>query len=217
MKHYILKNLAIWLAESILTHNLRTRILPDMGLVVKYYNIRFHFRLFLGKTKDTIFQKIQKTLFWGPFSALFSQILAKIIFPGKFFQIFPKKSVFNYSSYLPPCKKSEKVSEPFLRKILNEQMDGQMDRQTDRQRWFYTTIHLMRVQKIEVINCKRGFTNWREYYFIRTLPHFKQQCTIKMHLMRDPKVDVLDSFLVKIPCQRRNSCIYRNPISSRSW
>ena len=33
---YILKNPAIWLADSILAHNSRTRILPDMGLVVKY-------------------------------------------------------------------------------------------------------------------------------------------------------------------------------------
>ena len=33
---YILKNPTIWLADSILAHNLRTRILPDMGLVVKY-------------------------------------------------------------------------------------------------------------------------------------------------------------------------------------
>ena len=31
-----LKKPATWLADSILAHNLRTRILPDMGLVVKY-------------------------------------------------------------------------------------------------------------------------------------------------------------------------------------
>ena len=34
--YYILKNPAIWLADSILAHNSRARILPDMGLVVKY-------------------------------------------------------------------------------------------------------------------------------------------------------------------------------------
>ena len=33
---YILKNPAISLADSILAHNSRTRILPDMGLAVKY-------------------------------------------------------------------------------------------------------------------------------------------------------------------------------------
>ena len=31
LRYYILKNLAIWLADSILAHNSRTRILPDMG------------------------------------------------------------------------------------------------------------------------------------------------------------------------------------------
>ena len=36
LRYYILKNPAIWLANSILTHNLRTRILPDLGLVMKY-------------------------------------------------------------------------------------------------------------------------------------------------------------------------------------
>ena len=32
--YYTLKNLVIWLVESIFTHNLRTRILPDKELVV---------------------------------------------------------------------------------------------------------------------------------------------------------------------------------------
>ena len=36
LRYYILKNLAIWLANSILAHNLRIRYLSDMGLVVKY-------------------------------------------------------------------------------------------------------------------------------------------------------------------------------------
>ena len=36
LRNYILKNPAIWLADSILPRNLRTRILPDIGLVVKY-------------------------------------------------------------------------------------------------------------------------------------------------------------------------------------
>ena len=38
LRYYILKNPAIWLADSILTHNSSTRIMPDMGLVVKYQN-----------------------------------------------------------------------------------------------------------------------------------------------------------------------------------
>ena len=36
LKYYILKNLAILLANSIWAHNWRPRILPDMGLVLKY-------------------------------------------------------------------------------------------------------------------------------------------------------------------------------------
>ena len=35
LRYYILKNPAIWLADSIFAYNLRTRILPDMALVVK--------------------------------------------------------------------------------------------------------------------------------------------------------------------------------------
>ena len=36
LRYYILKNTAIWLVDSILAHSLRTRILSDMELVVKY-------------------------------------------------------------------------------------------------------------------------------------------------------------------------------------
>ena len=36
LRYYILKNPVIWLADSILDHNLRTTILPDMGLVLQY-------------------------------------------------------------------------------------------------------------------------------------------------------------------------------------
>ena len=36
LRYYILKNPAIWLADNILVHNSRNRILPDMELVVKY-------------------------------------------------------------------------------------------------------------------------------------------------------------------------------------
>ena len=36
LRYYILKNAATWLAKSTLNHNLRARILPDMGLIAKY-------------------------------------------------------------------------------------------------------------------------------------------------------------------------------------
>ena len=78
--YYILNNSAILLADSILPHNWRPRILPDMGLVlIINNNISFHFRLFPRKTNDKILQKIQKTLFWGHFD-LFCPILGKYEF-----------------------------------------------------------------------------------------------------------------------------------------
>ena len=36
LRYYFLKNPTIWLANSILSHKLRTRIFPDMVLVMKY-------------------------------------------------------------------------------------------------------------------------------------------------------------------------------------
>ena len=65
--------------------NLRTRILPDMRLVVKYQqqyinNNSFHFRLFPRKFKDKISKKSKKNLFWD---TLFTQIRAKMNCPGK--------------------------------------------------------------------------------------------------------------------------------------
>ena len=57
-----LKNPAIWLANSILAHNWRTAILPDVGFVVKYQE--FYFRSFPGKTNGKSFRKI---LFWVHF------------------------------------------------------------------------------------------------------------------------------------------------------
>ena len=87
-RYFILKNPSIWLADSILAHNQRTRILPDVGLVVKYQStISFHFRLFPGKTNNKIYKKIpnlkyRKTLFWDHFGH-FSPNLGKNEFPWK--------------------------------------------------------------------------------------------------------------------------------------
>ena len=57
LRYYSLKNLAICLAESILVHNLRTRILPDKGFGVKY-KLKFFFFL-------DYFKKCRKHLFWS--------------------------------------------------------------------------------------------------------------------------------------------------------
>ena len=71
------------MADSILAHNSKTRILPDMKLVVNIKNnITFHFRLFPRKT-DKIFQKIQKTLFRGHFLIFSPKFGQKLIFLEK--------------------------------------------------------------------------------------------------------------------------------------
>ena len=47
------------------------------------YNIIFHFWSYPGKTKDKIFQKIQKNLFWDYFGPFFSRFGQKWIFLEK--------------------------------------------------------------------------------------------------------------------------------------
>ena len=99
LRYYILKNPVIWLADSILAHNLRLRILPNIGFVVKYQNnIIFYFRLFPRKTSDKILQNNQKIIFWGTFWALFTQTGASWAL-----------SVFKYYNYLPSCQKLQQT------------------------------------------------------------------------------------------------------------
>ena len=57
-------------------------------------------------------------------------------------------SVYRYSNYLRPCRKSEKTIEPFLRKMLKWRTDGRTDRQTGK-RWFYRTLCRMGVQHLD--------------------------------------------------------------------
>ena len=68
------------------------------------------------------FQKSKKNIL-GPFWTLLG------IFLGK-----RELSVFKYSICLPSYQKSEKTTEPFLRKISNWRIDIQMDRQTNWQK-----------------------------------------------------------------------------------
>ena len=66
-----------------LAHNSRTRILPDMKLVVKIsHNISFHLRLFPVKTNAKIFQKILKNLLWGFFGPILSKF-GHLTYPSK--------------------------------------------------------------------------------------------------------------------------------------
>ena len=102
----IVTNPAIGLANnSILAYNLRTRILPNMGLVVKYQPQYYFFRLFPGKTNEFFFQKVQKNTIFEPFWTFFSQVWVKMIFLEK------RVSVFKSYNYLTSCKKSEKINE----------------------------------------------------------------------------------------------------------
>ena len=89
-------------------------------------NLRFHFRLFPRKTNDKIFQKTQKTLFWGHFGPFLLKFGWKWIFLEK--RALP---VFKHSNYLPSFHKSGKNNEPFLRKMPNWWRDRQRDGQTD--------------------------------------------------------------------------------------
>ena len=80
LRYYISKNPTIWLATSILAHNLRTKICQTWGWWWNINNnISFLFRLFPGKTNDKIFKKIQKTLLW----TFFAQTWVKMNFSGK--------------------------------------------------------------------------------------------------------------------------------------
>ena len=92
-------------------------------------NIGFHFRLLPRKTNDKIFQKIQKTLFWGHVVnlAFFCPNFCKNEFLWK-----KPLSVFKYFNYLQSRQKLEKTNMSFLRKMLNWRMDGQTDGRTDR-------------------------------------------------------------------------------------
>ena len=61
MRYYTLNNPAISLAKNMLAHNLRTRLLPDKGFVVKYKQQFVSFKIIYKKNNDKIFQKIEET------------------------------------------------------------------------------------------------------------------------------------------------------------
>ena len=100
-------------------------------------NISLNFISLSGKTYDKIFEKLQKNLLWGHFGSFLPKFWEKWIFLEKW-----TVSDVKYSNYLPPCQKSEKTNNPFLRKMSN----SRMDRQTDGQWWFYRTLRKMGVQ-----------------------------------------------------------------------
>ena len=113
---YILGNPAIWLADSILIHNSRPRILPDMGWLVKNQKKKkLVFILdYLQENLITKFFKKFKNILWGHFGSFLPKLRKKWIFLVK-----RATPVFKYSNYLPLWQKSEKTNEPFLRKMQN--------------------------------------------------------------------------------------------------
>ena len=64
----------------------------------------FTLGFFQEKTNDKIFQKIQKKLFGEPFWALFTQISAKMNFPGKKPPAIFK--IFQLSTIVPEIRKN---------------------------------------------------------------------------------------------------------------
>ena len=143
LRYYILENHAIWLADSLLAHNSRTRILPDIGLVMKYQKtISFHFRLFLRKTNE-VFQN-QKTLFWSHFGPSLPKFVQKLIFLGK-----RALSVLHTPIIYHRVKNQKKLMSHSLEKCWT---DGQTNRRTERQRLFYRTHCRTGVQKAVIEN-----------------------------------------------------------------
>ena len=93
LRYYILKNPAIWLANSISVHNLRTNILPKMEL--DHFQEKLMTKFFKNsKKKQPILVQ-----FW----VLFHKFRQKWIFLEK-----RVLSVFEYSYYLPLYKKTTK-------------------------------------------------------------------------------------------------------------
>ena len=67
-RYYTLKNSAIWLPKSISGNNFISKTCQTPGFLWKVkYQKNFYFALFLGKTNEKLFKKMQNTLFWGPF------------------------------------------------------------------------------------------------------------------------------------------------------
>ena len=145
LRYYILKNPTIWLADSILTHNSRTRILPDMRLVVKSNNIK----------------KIKKPLFWGHFGPFLQKFVQKRIFLKK-----RALSVFTYSNYLPLSQKNQKIT--LSQRRTDRRTGRQLGRWTDRQQWFNGTLHRIGVQKERIFEAKHVFhaNNWKKKKFV---------------------------------------------------
>ena len=88
-------------------------------------NINFRFRLFPGKTNMTKFFKKSKKTYFGPFSALFARIWAKMNFPGDKGSV--SFQLTSYSNYSIDIKNQKKTNDQFLKKCRTS---GRTHRQT---------------------------------------------------------------------------------------
>ena len=100
-----------------MAHMSGTRTFPDMGFVQNTANnINFCYRTNSVEINDRIFQHIQKTLFFGPFS----QFLGKIFF---FWKIRLSHTI-SYG-FLASCQNLEKTNDTIPRKRPDRRKGGQ--------------------------------------------------------------------------------------------
>ena len=127
LRYYILKNAAIWLADSILAHNSRARILPDVALLMISTRILVSISDYFQEKRMT---KFFKESILGPFCP---NLGAEMNFPGKKDS---KRSVFRYSNYLPLCQ----LLNHFWEKTPNWRVDRCIFGQAGRQKRLFWKV-----------------------------------------------------------------------------
>ena len=133
----ILQNPAIWLVDSILAHNSRSRILPHMGWWWNINNnIRFHFRLFPRKLMPKFLKKPKKPIlshsghdlptFELKWILLDKGLCLFLNIPVIYHHVKNQKKIISYSW-------EKRWTDGQTDKQTDRQKDRQTDRQTDRQ------------------------------------------------------------------------------------
>ena len=170
LRYYILKNLAVWLAGSILAITRDPKFCQICWSNINH-NISSRFRLFPRKTNITKFFKQYKTSILGLFWTLFAQIWANMNFPEK------KRaySVFQYSNYLSLCQKSKQRNETFWKTLL----DGQT------KNLFIPLISLRDTVSFRVLRLIEKSHNYdwpRAFWAISQEPEFSQIWNLLRHI-----------------------------------
>ena len=170
------------MTDSILAHNSGTRILPDIGLVIKYQQqYLFHFRLFPRKL-ITVFKKSNKNHF-GPF-------LAKSVQKWIFLE---KKGLCQFlnipvSYHRTTNQKIKLMSHSWEKRRAHErtdrhwqtdrETDRQTDRYTDRQRQFYMTLRRTGAPKVNclLVMSLQRWDNWTWSIKMAHKDFFNKKC-----------------------------------------